>query len=730
MAVELAKVSLWLRTLAAQQPLAFLDHHLKTGNSLIGSDIEDIEELDTGSKKQDAENTTLEDFGMTKKGTMEDLMSIYQQIMEIENKDLEDIKEMEEKYHEFEHEPIKERLEAMANVHTAREFGVDVPKSAFSRMAEAIEDEGKWEEIEREDWFDEAQKIAEGRNFFHWKLAFPEVFYDGEGGKKEDAGFDVVIGNPPYGANLSQSDRSYLSDNYSTAEQYKNTGLQFIELCDNLTIDYGVYGQIVPKPLSYSQKWSVGRDLILPKLKIAIDVSRAFEGVLYEQIIFIVNKKTNDKSYLTARGDEGGFKSIVKVKKEYCRNMDSLILNTKEKYLDILDKTSYRKNLGDITKTSRGLPYQKYRTDSGVPVYGGQHISRYYLKPTNEYLNQDKIDNDKNKVQFVKKPKVISQRIVAHVTKPTDRIIIMSTLDKKGMLTLDTVENTILTDEDYSLELITAIFNSSLFSWYAYEFIFCKAIRTMDFDNYYVSKFPVPKKYHQGNELQEHIQKITDIKSKYTNLNVEIKDYLGNYTERNKLFKVSTPAKGVSNTILTDTAADREKLKLGNIDFEESDNKLILKASARYKPDEDEEFTEDDLDRWGYTETDLIPAMKFTGGDMELALIREFTKLAVDEGGGFANFRERATKTMSILDRLEKLTLPKLSDVGSGLEKYLEQKEKAERLEEEIRETDHTIDAIVFDLYGLTEEEVETVLDSLGTKEEEKVDIMEKFRKI
>ncbi len=64
MAVELAKVSLWLRTLAAQKPLAFLDHHLKTGNSLIGSDIEDIEELDSMNKK-DTDGPTLEDFGMT-----------------------------------------------------------------------------------------------------------------------------------------------------------------------------------------------------------------------------------------------------------------------------------------------------------------------------------------------------------------------------------------------------------------------------------------------------------------------------------------------------------------------------------------------------------------------------------------------------------------------------------------------------------------------------------------
>lgn len=174
MAVELAKVSLWLRTLASKQPLAFLDHHLKTGNSLIGSDIEDIDELSSSSKKG-AENTaTLEDFGMAWKGTMEDLMKIYQDFIKIENQELADIKEMEEKFHEFEHEPIRERLDAMANVHTAQDFGVDVPKDAFARMAKAIKDGKKWKNIESEGWFEESQEVANEENFFHWKLEFPK----------------------------------------------------------------------------------------------------------------------------------------------------------------------------------------------------------------------------------------------------------------------------------------------------------------------------------------------------------------------------------------------------------------------------------------------------------------------------------------------------------------------------------------------------------------------------
>ncbi len=153
---------------------------------------------------------------------MEDLMSIYQKIIQIENQNLDDIKEMEEKYHEFEHEPIKERLESMANVHTAREFGLEVPNGAFKQMAAAIDDASKWEEIEEEDWFDDAQEMADNNDFFHWKLAYPEVFYEEDGEKKEDAGFDVVIGNPPYVRSITLKNANtefwnYLKANFKTA---------------------------------------------------------------------------------------------------------------------------------------------------------------------------------------------------------------------------------------------------------------------------------------------------------------------------------------------------------------------------------------------------------------------------------------------------------------------------------------------------------------------------------
>ncbi len=111
------------------------------------------------------------------------------------------------------------------------------------------------------------------------------------------------------------------------------------------------------------------------------------------------------------------------------------------------------------------------------------------------------------KVSFLCQPKILSQRIIAHVLHPSDHIILMSTFDKDGVLTLDTVENTVLTDNRFAYSFITGLLNSKLWSWYAYRFIFSKAIRTMDFDEYYLGKLPLPpidfgnsteKKMHDG----------------------------------------------------------------------------------------------------------------------------------------------------------------------------------------------------------------------------------------
>ena len=88
--------------------------------------------------------------------------------------------------------------------------------------------------------------------------------------------------------------------------------------------------------------------------------------------------------------------------------------------------------------------------------------------------------------------------------------------------------------------------------------------------------------------------------------------------------------------------------------------------------------------------------------------------MAVEEAGGFAGFRETATKTNSLVDRLRALTLPAVDDVREGLESYVRTTARAEELEEQIKRTDDLIDEIVYELYGLTDEEIAIVEEAVG----------------
>jgi type I restriction-modification system DNA methylase subunit len=327
------------------------------------------------------------------------------------------------------------------------------------------------------------EKVA-GDKAFKWEQEFKQMMDEG--------GFDVVIGNPPYGAELNEQERDFISRKFEFSKSYKNTALIFIERSLDLLKQDGYFGMIVPKSIAFSQLWKPGRELIKEHLVKVVDVSKAFEDVLLEQVIIILNKAVKTKSYILQ--DIASGESIV-IDKRFIDSTDSIILHGEKKDFEIFKKMiKSSKYLSEITKTSRGLPFQKHliKERTKYPVIKGKTISRYNFEFSNEYLPEKIIEQNKNKVKFLQQPKIISQRIVAHVTKPKDHIIIMSALDKNGLITVDTVENTVITNKNYTLEFLLCLLNSKLISWYAYRYIFSKAIRTMDLDDYYLGKISLP----------------------------------------------------------------------------------------------------------------------------------------------------------------------------------------------------------------------------------------------
>lgn len=365
---------------------------------------------------------------------------------------------------------------------------------------------------------------------FDWNQEFRDIFDEG--------GFNVVIGNPPHGAKLTKEERKFFLDKYQVAKGYKNTASLFIERATKLLRPDGILGLVIPKSLTFSQKWSVVRDFILANLKLIeiVDISKAFPGVLLEQIILLCqNTQEKVRSYRGTRLYWQEEPVTHEIPILLCEEMDTFPIHVDKKSLKIYEKIKKKSiTFKEISKTSRGLPLQskavEKETEDSETLLRGNDIRPYFHSPPKLYVNRKYLKGGSKKIESLKKPKIISQRIVAHVLRPTDHIIIMSTLDEDGLLSVDTVENTIVTDPKYNPRYLLAFLNSKLTAWYAYTFIFNKAVRTMDFDDYYVGKIPIyPAKPEKQKPLIRAVDKLLRLTKELVETQVNFEDFVNKF---------------------------------------------------------------------------------------------------------------------------------------------------------------------------------------------------------
>jgi len=214
LAVELAKLSLWLATAAKDRPLSFLDHHLRTGNALIGSWLSEVAAGQHPQAKQAQKRAKQAEEAQKEAGQLalsllddefrQNTSSALDSIAAIEHNpgtSIEDVKAQEAAYEELRKHFIEKYLH-LANLGSALYYNMEeISSDVWRPLADyAI---GKAVEHPQtqtfENWLDAATMLAGGKHFFHWELEFPNIFFDSQGQPLgERAGFDVVIGNPPY----------------------------------------------------------------------------------------------------------------------------------------------------------------------------------------------------------------------------------------------------------------------------------------------------------------------------------------------------------------------------------------------------------------------------------------------------------------------------------------------------------------------------------------------------
>ena len=235
MAVELAKLSLWLTTVASNKPLSFLDHHLRCGNSLIGAELEKLTVLPGGQ----AELTPL--WGYVLKSHTDGLLKRYSLMAALPDDNLQMVKWKEEQFRQIKESELSRRLAELADVWLSTYFGNNVNDDDYYELQNHLSPEKfpDWAGLREQEWFTWAAALASEKRFFHWELEFPEAF------QGEKPGFDVVVGNPPYVRQERLSgDKRYL-EIYKSYHSIADLYVYFIERGVLLLNPSGIFSYIV-----------------------------------------------------------------------------------------------------------------------------------------------------------------------------------------------------------------------------------------------------------------------------------------------------------------------------------------------------------------------------------------------------------------------------------------------------------------------------------------------------
>jgi Alw26I/Eco31I/Esp3I family type II restriction m6 adenine DNA methyltransferase len=316
LAVELAKLSLWLKTVDKSQPLNFLDHHLRCGNSLIGARINDLNCLPSSKRKnkkleeQDEQAVLFDKSQFTADITA--VIKGFFAIEEMPSEKISDIKEKEKTFQKLMEELV--RYKEIADLWTSLFFGNSLEEKErvyekllqdqfkyqtdmFGSDSAVIEkkkskaslsnriynfivnllqrSDGKTQMPKLGSLLENSEAIAREKRFFHFELSFPEVFFNENGSPKENPGFDCVIGNPPYDviSEIEQEkDVQHEKEYYSQQLMYVpaigsklNLYRLFSVISLHLLKDKGMHGFIVPMALLADKQAKPLREFILKK---------------------------------------------------------------------------------------------------------------------------------------------------------------------------------------------------------------------------------------------------------------------------------------------------------------------------------------------------------------------------------------------------------------------------------------------------------------------------------
>lgn len=363
-----------------------------------------------------------------------------------------------------------------------------------------------------------------GKNAFVWEERFKDVFDQGK--------FDVIIGNPPYGADLNEVELDYLSKLKTSKLRNYDTYIFFIETCMNLLKEGGYFGFIIPDTFLRKSDLITLREVILSnfKVKIIAEVGAVFEDAkVTENVVFVFQKCSSEKARQTNQLihctlnktlpreqrleliARNAWESEGKISQKGWMKAPEMRLGrfNRPELLSIIEKIEAGESLGniievDISRGSEGGKAQISNTKiNGTykPIVIPDDIWKYGLKFNERFFPI----RDENNEKYTKK-KIYVIRI--RNTRLKDRIV--AAYDDSGLFTLKTLQMIYSKDESkLNLNYLLGIINSNVTNFY------CQHYLSDDINKKYLQglKIIFSKKYQT--ELIELVNEITSLNKKF-----------------------------------------------------------------------------------------------------------------------------------------------------------------------------------------------------------------------
>ncbi|SFF19494.1 DUF7149 domain-containing protein [Thermoflexibacter ruber] len=378
-------------------------------------------------------------------------------------------------------------------------FEPEVPygdnKSDKNLEAKRKEEQGKIEEemekLRRE--IDEIENNKIFENAFEWRFEFPEVLND----DGDFVGFDVVIGNPPYGVSIKEkTEREYLVSNLSKVPDYE-IYYWFINKGHHILKQNGIISYIIPNTilfnvfaqsyrLSLFDNWTINEILDCTNFNI-------FEDATVRNIIFQFIKSDSKKNTLGYKNTANieNFENLISCKtltisKEIAvSNIQNwgLVFKLDRETLNVVEKIrSEKKPLIELfPETSQGLiAYDKYQGQNAEIIknrayhhfsnpnnkfkrwlYGGD-ITRYSVKWNGkEFIDYcDGIANPREPKYFKGK-----RLLIREITNPR----IFSAITTEELYNDPAIIIVKENPKSYPIECLLGIFNSKLATFYHFN---------------------------------------------------------------------------------------------------------------------------------------------------------------------------------------------------------------------------------------------------------------------